>query len=256
MYYYIFEQPKSMSASRNQEKIRKILTDLGIIGEIVTVSPARTTQELTEMGLEKKYNTIVAVGADSHINKVGTYLKNKNTALGIIPVGSSQIVHQLIGVSEIKDACEILKYRKLKEISLAAVEPNKFFLTQVEIQTSNSVPVFITVINPGLDSYNVECTVSEMIVSRNLYLFMTDKFANYNLLKNTWSWLMGKKTPDNISSILRGRKIKVETNDPIPVTMDGEIIAKTPIVLTLYTRALKVITKPARMVDEKDKNHK
>jgi diacylglycerol kinase family enzyme len=245
-----------MGATKNQENIRRIINELGIIGEIVTVSPARTTQELTEMGIEKKYNTIVAVGSDSHINKVGTFLKNKNIVLGIIPVGGSEIIQKLIGTTETKEACEILKYRKLKEISLAAVEPNKYFLTQIEIQTSNSNPVSITVINPGMDSYHVQSTFSEMIISRNLYLFMTDKYLNYNFIKSAWSWLVGQKTIDNISSILRGKKIKIETNEPIPVTMDNEIIAKTPIVLTLYPKALKVITKPARMLSENDKSHK
>jgi len=253
MYYYIFEQPKS-NTTRAQEHVKRILTELGISGEIVTVSPARTTEELVEMGVNKSHSTIVAVGNDHHINKIGSYLRNKNVAMGIIPINSSEIIHKLIGGSDIKEACEILKFRKLKEISIGAVEPNKFFLTQVEIQTHSSKPVAITIINPGSDSYVAQTTFSEIIISKNLYLFMTDKYINYNILKKSWDWLIGKTIPDIVSSILRGKKIKIETNEPIPVTMDGEIIAKTPIVLSLYPKALKIITKPARIINEKRKD--
>ena len=127
-------------------------------------------------------------------------------------------------------------------------------MTQIEIQTSNSLPVNITVINPGSDSYTLETTISEIVISRNLYLLMTDKYINYSFIRNTWDWMIGKKQVDITSSIIRGKKIKIESASPIPVTMDGEIIAKTPVVLSLYCKALKIITKLARIVDDKRKD--
>jgi diacylglycerol kinase family enzyme len=255
MYYYILEQPKSKAIAKIQENIRTLLGVYGIAGEIVTVSPARTTQELVEMGLNKNYTTIVAVGADKHINKISTFLKNKKAALGIIPIEASELIHQLIGTSDVKEACEILKYRKLKEINMGLIEPNKYFLTQAEIQSPVSIDIKLTVINPGFNSYEVKTKITEAIVSRNLYLFLTDKNIGNNFFEKYWAMIVGKKVEDKESSIIRGRKIKIETNEPFPITMDGEIIAKTPVVASLCMRALKVITKSVRIREENERKN-
>jgi len=250
------EQPKTRNIQKAQDNIRKVLSELGIIGEVVTVSPARTTEELVEMGISKNYSTIVAVGTDAHINKIATYIKNSHIVLGIIPIDGSPLLYQMIGASDIKELCELLRFRKLKEVSMGAIEPNKYFLTQVEIQSPVSANVKITIINPGSDSYIAETSMSEIIISKNLYVFVTDKHKDKNLIKNTFNWMIGKKNSVVDQSILRGKKIKIETDEPIPVTLDGVIIAKTPIVATLYQRALKIISKPARIViEEKERNN-
>ena len=72
MYYYIMDSPKNISEKRTQEKIKNILGLLGITGETVTVTPARSIEELTNMGLAKKYSTIVAVGGDRWYNYSST----------------------------------------------------------------------------------------------------------------------------------------------------------------------------------------
>jgi diacylglycerol kinase family enzyme len=249
------EQPKSKAIAKSQENIRTLLGVHGIAGEVVTVSPARTTQELVEMGFSKNYSTIVAVGSDRHINKISTYLKGKKIALGIIPIEASELIHQLIGTSDIKEACEILKYRKLKEINMGLIEPNKYFLTQAELQSPFSVDIKLTVINPGFNSYEVNTKITEAIISRNLYLFLTDKNIGNNFFEKTWAKIIGKKVEDKESSIIKGRKIKIETEEPFPITMDGEIVAKTPIVASLCTRALKVITKSVRIREEKERKN-
>jgi len=253
MYYYILEQPKSRNVQVAQDKIKNILENVGIAGEIVTVSPARTTEELVEMGLFKQYNTIVAVGSDRHINKIATGLRHKNCAMGIIPINTSDLIYKLIGTTDLKEACENLKFRRLREINMGLIEPNKYFITQAEIQTNVSREATVTIINPGSDSYQAESTFSEIIISRSLYIFISDKYKDSNFLKNTWNWFTGNKTEESVSSILRGKKIKIETNEPMPVTMDGEIIAKTPIVAALLPRVLNVITKPARIKQEENK---
>jgi len=251
MYYYILEQPKNKAISKTQEYLRDLLGLLGIAGEVVTVSPARSTDELVEMGLSKKYNTIVAVGSDRHINKIASQMINTKCVLGIIPINASSLINQLIGVSELKEAAEILKYRKLKEVNMGLIEPNRYFLTQAEIQSIKPIKTTITVIGTNFDSYSIETNITELIISRNIYVLLNDKSRGPGLIKGTWSWLTGKKVADIESSILRGKKIKIETSVQVPVIMDGEIIAKTPIVASLQTRVLKIITKPDRIVEEK-----
>lgn len=250
MYYYLMEQPKTKYMIRTQEIIRDTLRDFGITGETVTVSPARTTEELVEMGLSKKYSTIVAVGSDKHINKIATYLQYSKCALGIIPISASMLIHQLIGTSDIKEACEILKYRKLKDVSLGLIEPNKYFITQIELQSFKPIETKITIMCTQTEGYYTTTPITELVVSRNLFVLLTDKTKGKGLFHSTLSWLSGKKKPDNEPSVLRGRRVKIETAEPHPITMDGEIVAKTPIVVSIRPRVLKVITKPARINEE------
>lgn len=245
------EQPKNRATNKTQENIRDTLGFLGIAGETVTISPARTVEELVEMGLNKKYNTIVAIGSDRHINKIASLLQNKNCVLGIIPINASESIHQLIGAEDIKFACEVLKYRMLKEINISLIEPNKYFLTQAEIKTNKPMEISITVIEDNFDTYEINTTMTELIISRNLYIYFNDDTLGPGIVNKAWNWLVGKKTITNFPSLIRGKKIKIETPNPTPVIIDNEIVAKTPIVATLKPRALKIITKPARIIEDK-----
>src|SRR3990167_10125412 len=130
---------------------------------------------------------------------------------------------------------------------MGLIEPNKYFLTQAEIQSNKSFETTVTVIEADFDSYQVNTTATEMIISKNNYLFINDKYKGPNVLKKSWAWLTGKHLPDIESSVLRGKKIKIETSLQMPVIMDGEIVAKTPIVTTLQPKVLKIITKPVRI---------
>lgn len=258
MYYYIFEQPKNRAATKTQEYVRDLLGVNSISGEYVTVSPARTTEELVEMGLDKNHSTIVAVGSDRHINRVAAKLhSNKKCVLGIIPINASFLILQLIGLEkeDFKEACLILKYRKIKEINMGFIEPNKYFLTQAEIQSPKSTLANITVINSDFDSYQSDISMTEIIISRNLFVFITDKNLGPKFWEKSWNWLVGKKIPDIESSMLRGKKIKIATSAPIPVIIDNEIVAKTPIVASLQSKALKIIAKPVRMKKEQERNN-
>jgi diacylglycerol kinase family enzyme len=94
MYYYIFESAKNTSQKNLHEKIKDYLGFLGIAGETMTVSPARSVEELTQMGIEKKYSTIVAVGGDVLINKIASLIQGTEIVLGIIPIEASEQINK------------------------------------------------------------------------------------------------------------------------------------------------------------------
>ena len=122
-----------------QEKVKDTLGDLGIAGETVFPSPARTIEELASLGILKGYSTIVAVGSEKIVNKIVTALinqkSNKDTVLGVIPEDYTSKIAKRIGVSDYKEACQALKYRKLETVDACCIEPNKYFMTEAVIDS-------------------------------------------------------------------------------------------------------------------------
>jgi len=242
VYYYIFEQTKKKRVARTYEKIKDQLTDLGITGEIVTPSPARTTEELTAIGLQKGYSTIVGVGSSQHINKIASQLEGQKAVLGVIPLTSST-VSQMIGVSDIKSACEALRFRKLEEIDLVLIEPNKYYLTQAEIHITKPQELYFElgslVVGRGY--------FTDLTITHDLNFYLDNTKTQGAGLGNFWGWLWGKKKSSNNFSHFHSRRIKIETVEPLPIIVNGEVVAKTPAVFHLKQKALKLIVARSKL---------
>ncbi|MCX6808884.1 MAG: hypothetical protein NTW50_04445 [Candidatus Berkelbacteria bacterium] len=73
MYYYIFDIKKCKKQSTVTE-IKDYLGSLGISGEFTYPSSAYSVEDLVELGLSKKYNTIVGIGDDNIANKIAAKL--------------------------------------------------------------------------------------------------------------------------------------------------------------------------------------
>jgi len=230
------DSPKDSGQKREQEKIKDALGFLGIAGETVTVSPARTIEELTNMGLAKKYSTIVAVGGDRLVNKIAAMLQEKDHVLGVIPVNASAEICNLIGTSDIKTACENLRFRKVKNVDLSYIEPNKYFLTNINIISNKPLNCQIEI-----DSCEFKATATNIVLEPNLTLHLQDESLSGGTFKKAINWIFGKKSQDNNTSIFKGKRIKIDTSESLPVLIDGEVIAKTPIVARVKPKVLKII---------------
>jgi len=239
MYYYIME-PAGKKGTAWQEKVKNILGDLGIAGETVMPSPARTIEELASLGIVKGYSTIVAVGTEKLVDKVVTAIinqkGNKDVVLGIIPQNYDSAIAQKIHISNLKDACHTLKYRKLQTIGICFIEPNKYFLTEAIIDSNRPIETYITI-----DQMKAGLPFNKIIIKPGLKIEVEDNSTTTGQ-KKIFNWLFGRREPDIYSSFFKTKKIRIETLDTsIPVKVDDEVIAKTPIVCHNRSRALKII---------------
>ena len=256
MYYYILEQPKNGSTLSIQKKIKNQLAFYGILGEISRVSPARSVEELTEIAIAKQYSTIVAVGSDQLINNIVSYINNRDCTLGIIPINTSNLMNQLIAVNDVKKACEALKERKIKTIDSVYIVPDKFFLTKANI--SNSKPTLATIY---FDKCNVSVRFTEIVIyspaiidnnkENKIYLNIKNDAEGPNEIRKIWNWLLGKKIKNNFNSYLRMKHLIIDTPEPIPVKIDGKIVAKTPIEIKVKPKSLKIITSRVKIIPNK-----
>lgn len=241
MYYYILESPKGKLSGRHTEKIKDILGNLGIAGETVTPSSARTIEELAHLGVVKGYSTIVAVGSESLVNKVITVLATedlaKDTVLGVIPNEFDSPFAKKIGVKDIYSACNALKSRKLENINSCLIEPNKYFLTEAVIENSRNAEIFFSMekITGKAQSYQV-------VIKPGLEVTLCDRSFQGNIFKKTYNWLFGKKEKDIYTSTFLTRRIRFESEKAnLPIYVSGEIVAKTPATFSNRARLLKII---------------
>lgn len=251
MYYYIMD-PAGGKAVAWQEKVKSILGDLGIAGETVMPSPARTIEELASLGVVKGYSTIVAVGSQSLVNKIVTTLINQkeaqNTVLGIIPDDYESTIAKRIQVKDLQGACETLKYRKLETFDACFIEPNKYFVTEAVIEGYKTIDAYLTTphIKAGI-------SFDKFIIRPGLTINIYDSNSKKKSGKGVFSWLFGKKdTNDIYTSFFQTNKFKLEVLDQtLPVKVDDYVIAKTPIVCSNLPKALKIIV--ARDIIEPNK---
>jgi len=234
------EPPKGKLVYR-QEKIKDILGDIGIAGETVTPSAARTIEELTQLGVMKGYSTIVAVGGESLINKIinilATQKISKDVVLGIIPNDFESLISKKINVGDLRSACNALKFRRLETIDICQIEPNKFFITEALIENPKNRQVYFS-----LDQVAGSAQANQIIIKPGLNIYMHDKALEGNAFSRFLNWLFSRKEKDVFSSFFQTKKVRFESeNANLPIKVSGETIAKTPATLNNRPRILKII---------------
>jgi len=250
MYYYIFKQPKSKQERAAFEKIREVARDFGIYGEITQASPARSADELVMIALNKKYSTIVAIGDDTHVNTVVSRIINCDEkyhfALGIIATDPSSILYDRWGYKTAEEACETLKYRKLTRFSVGLVEPDHYFLSSIKI-----IPPKPTRVTFEVDQWKANTVIDRAEISNNLYILLERNVREKSLIKSISNWLLGKDSTATEQSIFKGKIIKVNSVDPIPVYIGSKAIKQTPISIYRKLNALNIITKRDKLSFDK-----
>lgn len=242
MYYYVLESPSTRGVRQNYQRLRDVLTHLGIAGEMVTSSPARSPAEQAYIGTTKGYSTIVAVGGDAHINEVAMATLGR-AVLGIIPIDASRQVTDLIGSTDLKSAAEALKHRRISLQDTVLIDPDLPLFLDATIATSKLAKVSLVIDNKvRAHAYFNELTVTRSleIKIKSTYLTERKKFLG---IFNTG----GEKIASESS--FHGKQIKVITDPAMPLMVGENKMADTPLTLRLVPDSLKVITKRGTVLE-------
>lgn len=242
MYYYVLEAPASRAIRQNYQKLRDILTNLGIAGEMVTASPARSPVELTVMGIKKGYSTIVAVGGDDHVNQIATSLHGQ-AVLGVIPINASRQVTDIVGVNDIRSAAESLKQRRLSTQSMVFVEPDKLLFLDGEISTEKMAKVSMVIDN----KVRAHAYFQRLTIDRDLNIRI---YSNHVTEKKKFLGLFTVGSEEMQSeSLFHGKTIRILTDPTLPLKIAGNVIADTPFQMRHVPESLKLITKRGTLLE-------
>lgn len=247
MYYYIFDIKKCKKKSLVTD-IKDYLSVLGISGEFTYPTHAYTTKELVELGLSKKYNTIVGIGDEEIANEISSVLCGRSEAMGIIPIEPSENLSQLLGSKTWKEAADNLRYRKITEMKIGKIGNDKGFLTSVQLNLP--APAEITM---EFRDYLIQARVRDLTISnynKNIVKTGSD-FLDITMhslehrdegLFNKLSSFFGKRETNMNFSIFRARSLRLFTSSQVPlISDDGTIVAKTPQFIECSDENLRLI---------------
>lgn len=234
MYYYIFDIKKCKKRSQ-VESIKEYLGTLGISGEFTYPSAAQSVEELVYLGLSKQYTTIVAIGSDEIANAVAGVLVGKKEAMGIIPLEISLELSSMLGTSNWREACDVLRFRKIKEIRIGKTATEKHFLTSAKLDIKYPTDITIELKDCMIQAKVRNLTVSNFhpqikkIGDDFLDIVMTS-VAPTDSLFSKFSILFGmdNKEEEKAFSLFRARSLRLFTKSQMPISAGDQIIAKTP----------------------------
>lgn len=236
MYYYILEAPPNRAVRQQYLRLRDILTNLSIAGEMVGASPARTPTELAQMGIQKGYTTIVAVGGDWHINEIAVAVRDR-AVLGIIPIGASAFVTDLIGTGDLRAAAESLKLRRVVDQKLLFIEPETLVFLDCFITSPKLAKANLIIDN----KVRVHAHFNHLRVTRALEMSLHS--AHFVQPKRVLGLFTVKQEPLLSESLFHGKTIRLVTDPELPLTVAGRPVATTPAQLRSVPDSLKVIAK-------------
>ncbi len=242
MYYYVLESPSTRGVRQNYQRLRDVLTHLGIAGEIVTSSPARSPAEQAYIGTTKGYSTIVAVGGDAHINEVAMATIGR-AVLGIIPIEASRQVTDLIGTSDMRGAAEALKHRRISLQDTVLIDPDLPLFLDATIQTSKLAKVSLVIDNKvRAHAYFNELTVTRSLEIKIRSTYVTERKKILGIFNTGGEQIASE-------SSFHGKQIKVITDPVLPLMVNENKMSDTPLTLRLVPDSLKVITKRGTVLE-------
>ncbi|MCA9388829.1 hypothetical protein KC644_03675 [Candidatus Berkelbacteria bacterium] len=242
MYYYILDPPRSREEQKTIDDLRAKLTNLGIAGEFVTASPNRSIEEIAEIGVAKRYTTLVAIGSEKLINTVGLLLAGTPYTFGALPLENFSSLSLISNINNIDEAAEALKYRRLKFVPVTKIEPNKFFFTEIFNDFSHAVKIRLLI-----DDAMVEADVTQIRIAGNGRIVLKKTFEKSAGISRSLSWITGRKETVSEISTFQAKAYRLEA--PIGAALkQGQLeFTHIPFSATVIPKSLKVIVKRDRL---------
>lgn len=279
MYYYILNPAAGKgSVSGIQEKLRGRLRELGIDGEFAKTTGPGDATKMAKTALEKGYTTVVAVGGDGTVNEVVNGITGEQTAVGIVPMGTSNLLAHRLGITGWQQACEVLAARRLISFGLIAAG-QKYFLSTLTMGFETDLDKQVeTALNTGLrarigqfmqargHAQNFEALECKITIDSDLELTaplfslsvtnqkfedpqadnrllvtLVDQPANHQLTRYLWRVLKKEEIYEGVSRF-GAKRVVIETTPPTGIMIDGKLSGRTPIAIRLTTKQIRFIT--------------
>ena len=255
MYLYVYDSfLNNKKYSNLLARIETRLTDFGIGGRILRLSPLRNTVELLNDEIKNGMKTVVIVGNDKTLAHVINIISRLDITIGIIPVGPDNKIARLLGVNSPEDACNILSARKIESIDLGKANDTYFISSitvdqgDVAISCEDKFVVRPESSNNTVGVYNLRPVFAASWGPKNLFSPRDGKLEVLIQPLKT-SWWTKNKTATGDNSIIPFEKITIRSKgkSALSVFTDGQKILKTPVQVEVIPKKLKVVVGKDRL---------
>ncbi|MBU1148572.1 hypothetical protein KKI23_00610 [Patescibacteria group bacterium] len=256
MYLYIYDsylKDKKFEITLN--KIEARLSDLSINGRIAKMTILKNIKEAVEDGIKKGATTIVAVGNDQTLFDVIRSLASQLVTVGFIPVHCKSQIAQTLDIPPDDKACDTLSARLTVKLDVGKINKH-FFLSSVEIdQGQVSIECdgryWVTPLSPASSvqicnfGYWSTCRQKTVCHSNPQDGYLEAIIQPVNSQRNIFGF---KSQQQNQASVFSAKKLKiVSQTESVPISVDGEMVAKTPVSIEVVPQKLNIIVGKKRM---------
>lgn len=237
MHVYIYDDylnTRKYHKAVNRMEIR--LTDLGLNGKIIRLSGIKNIKGTIQNEIRLDAKTIVAVGNNQTVNKIISAIIEadiygdfqKNTLLGIIPIGGNNSIATSFGIKNEEDACNILLARRIEKIDLGLIG-DYYFLNEARLESLGA--------KISLPEYSIEPQEKGEIRIINL-LSEPDNRINSNPHDGLLDVLI--TTRKKSQSLLRLNHFQI-TSDRASILIDGVVEVGPPAEVTVVRNRINVV---------------
>lgn len=134
MYVYLYDP--ALKEKRYQPIIKAVenrLTDFGITGRIIRLTPFTNTKPIIEDEIARGSKTFVVVGNDETFGHIMASSAALPVTFGYIPVGNASAVATVLGIPINVPAVDVLSARKIEPLDIGWMN-NRYFISQVRIE--------------------------------------------------------------------------------------------------------------------------
>ncbi len=240
MYYFIFEQPLTRKQSELAQQIEDTVVADGIAGELVVADAYTDIDQLLAAAHHKDFHTVVVVGSPRLANHVAARLIRYEMALGIVPWDAAPSLNELIGCHDWQSAVAAVKKRRWKYVALGRLGDQGVFLSSatLDIKRSSEIIRLRTKSYAALfnaTSVSLRCTTHGL--KDHHVIFECETVAPE---LTGWQKFWGKKM-DGPQSRFALESFTLESETPLNIILDGEVIATTPVGVSTLPRAVRLI---------------
>lgn len=242
MYAYLYDAYlRSSKYDRLLAKIESRLYTLGLQGKTEKLTILKSMKELVESVIRRGADTIVAVGNDSTLNKLVNLLLHRDVLLGYIPIDGENVVARGLGIPNEIGACDILSTRIVQRLDVGRANTT-YFLSHLAVEPSDELLIegnegkFVIEPDRGLHTVTFFNFGPRGSDPRDGKLELTIVPSSQNTKKSFFH----KK--DITPSVLPIKTARIQClARSVAAFADGQTVAKTPIMISVEPKALRMI---------------
>ena len=106
--------------------VGRLLHERGLSGEVIAGAGWEGTRDAAREAAASGYRQVIAAGGDGTVNAVANGLARSPAALGILPLGTGNVLAHNLGVARLSDALETLAAGEERSIDLGYINQRGF----------------------------------------------------------------------------------------------------------------------------------
>ncbi len=136
MYVYLYDD--FLKQKKHDSTIKAMetrLTDFGIAGKIIRLQNFTNAKIVIDEELRRGISGVIIVGNDRTFGHVLSRAATCNVLFGFLPVGSDNVIANILGIPVDEESCEVLAKRRKIKLDVGWFN-NRYFVSQLHIPAS------------------------------------------------------------------------------------------------------------------------